>query len=298
MQKMMMISMTFAIAFAISIPAFPEELVTLSWDTTRPLAGQVIEDSEGKGAVLAFENDTGVPMTATFARVENPGVTASNYALHGTVRYDGVEGVGYLEMWNVFPDGSRYFSRTLADLGPLRKISGSSGWREFALSFSLMDSPLRPSVLVLNLVLPGKGAVVLGSLELVQYESAESMAKIMVDAAGTGARPGWWTPIVGEAMLVLGSFVLVLASGLTFGLARRGKARTWGLAFPWFEIALGWTALIGGVSAVMSQQPAWVRTPLIALGLLGILFGAVLVKIVANRYTALELRRMQSQNIG
>ena len=79
MQKMMTVLMTLAMAFAISTPAFPEELVTISWDTTRPLAGRVIEDSQGKGAVLALENDTGVPVTATFARVENPGVTASNF---------------------------------------------------------------------------------------------------------------------------------------------------------------------------------------------------------------------------
>ena len=140
--------------------------------------------------------------------------------------------------------------------------------------------------------------MVLGSLLLAQYASGESPTKALADRGGAGAQLGWWNPVAGEVLLVLGGFVLVLVGGVTFGLARRGKARVWGLAFPWCEIALGAAALIGGVSAVISQQPAWVRTPLMVLGLIGVLVGIVLLKVVPARYTALELRRMQSQNIG
>ena len=51
--------------------------------------------------------------------MEAPAVTGDSYAITGKVAYEGVEGDGYLEMWSVFPDGSRYFSRTLDDAGPL-----------------------------------------------------------------------------------------------------------------------------------------------------------------------------------
>jgi hypothetical protein len=157
------------LALAASTPVLSEQLLSLSWDTAPALAGEVVEGPEGKAAVLVLRNDTGRPMIATVAKVEDPGVTASSYALLGEVRYDGVEGDGYLELWNLFPDGSRYFSRTLGEIGPMKKLNGSSDWREFTLPFNLMDSPLRPSSLIFNVVLPGKGEVFLGSLELVQY---------------------------------------------------------------------------------------------------------------------------------
>ena len=294
-------SIPFVLGLALSLPALAGELARLDWKTTAPLAGTIVDDVESKDAVLALGNDSGAPATLTFARIESPGVTASNYALRGSLRYQEVEGDAYLEMWNLFADGSRYFSRTLAEAGPLAKITGSSDWREFALPFSLLDSPDRPSLLILSLVLPGKGEVVLGPLRLVQYDSAESMWTALAagaGAAGAPGAPGWWSPPAGRALSLLGTMILVLASGLAFWLARMGKARAWGLSVLWLETIAGAVALMASVFATLAAQPGWVRTPLIVLGALAILLGMLSLRVVPARYTALELRRMQSQNIG
>ena len=283
---------------ALAMPGPAQELATLSWDTTPPLAGRVTEDSLEEGSVLALENAADAPQTTTFARIENPGITASNYAVRGRVRYQDVEGVGYLEMWSLFPDGARYFSRTLGDVGPMQSISGSSDWREFVLPFSLADAPQRPRALILNLTLAGRGSVFIGPLRLAQYESEQELMAALGESAGEVGPPGWWNRAVGAVLLVLGSCALVLAGGLTFWLARRGQARAWGVAFPWCTLLLGCGALIGGFSATMARQPAWVQNPLIGLGFLAILLGVVLLKLIPARYAALQTRRERSQNLG
>jgi len=170
-----------AIALTASLPALSEELLTLSWDTTAPLSGTV-----GNDGILVVTNDTGAPTTAALVEIQDPGITASWYVLHGTVSYEGVGGIGFLEMWSVFPDGSGYFSRGLADFGPLRRITGSSKWREFGLPFSLGDSIQRPEILTINLVLPEAGTVQIGPLRLVQYGSEGSFHQAL--AANGGAR--------------------------------------------------------------------------------------------------------------
>jgi len=170
-----------AIAFTVSVPGLAEELLTLSWDATAPLSGMVGEDG-----VLVVTNDTGGPMTAALAEIQEPGITASWYALHGTVSYEGVGGIGFLEMWSVFPDGSAFFSRTLADFGPLRRITGSSKRREFGLPFSLGDATERPEILTFNLMLPQAGTVKIGPIRLVQYASEQSLHQAL--AADGGAK--------------------------------------------------------------------------------------------------------------
>ena len=75
-------------------------------------AGPVAAD----GAALAPERaEIEGPASARILVVEAPAVEGDAYAIHGRVAYEGVEGEGYLEMWSVFPDGSRYFSRTLEE---------------------------------------------------------------------------------------------------------------------------------------------------------------------------------------
>lgn len=76
--------------------------------------------------------------------VEAPVVAGDQYAVSGTVVYENVEGVGYLEMWSEFPDGGRYFSRSLDVGGPMRKLSGTSAERAFTLPFFPTPGAPRP----------------------------------------------------------------------------------------------------------------------------------------------------------
>ena len=54
---------------------------------------------EGRAAVkISNTNDT--PLQAQLLAITNPPITKTLYAIVGEVRYEGVQGDGYLEMWN------------------------------------------------------------------------------------------------------------------------------------------------------------------------------------------------------
>ena len=117
-----------------------ETLRDISWLEVRNhgdlISGQVIETSDVTPFThLKIDNSQGEARTFVILSISDPGITASSYALVGEVRYENVEGTGYLEMWNYFPDGKTYFSRTLGDSGPFQSLSGSCGWRSFTLPF-------------------------------------------------------------------------------------------------------------------------------------------------------------------
>src|SRR5262245_4212223 len=97
--------------------------------------------------------------------IAEPKVPGHRYMLRGKVKYAGVDQDAYLEMWSHFPDNMAYFTRTLADQGPLAKIQGDSDWRDIALPFTSKEDYL-PEKLVVNVVLPGQGTIYLTPLTL------------------------------------------------------------------------------------------------------------------------------------
>src|SRR3989304_6186746 len=115
--------------------AADKQLREISWVALREqgaLAGGLQVQPDGN---LYLVSKPGQGLKVTLAEIANPGITKDRYVVRGRVRYRGVSGEGYLEMWNVFGDGGRYFTRTLGDAGPLQKITGSSEWRDFGLDF-------------------------------------------------------------------------------------------------------------------------------------------------------------------
>jgi hypothetical protein len=102
-------------------------------------------------------------------RIEQPPLDRKRWAIQGRIRYEGVAAPGYLELWNFFGDGSRYFSRTLAESGPMGQIAGRSEWRAVLLPFDATQATAPLVQLELNAVLPGGGTVEIEPLRLVQY---------------------------------------------------------------------------------------------------------------------------------
>jgi len=123
---------------------------------------------------------TGTPGTKTTTRllhIDNPAVTSAVYAIEGVLRSQDVEGAGYLEMWNEFSDGSRYFSRTMGEEGSMAKISGTTAGRAFQLPFNRQGIDLPPIRLEINLVLPGGGEVNIGPLHLVELDQSSALSQ-------------------------------------------------------------------------------------------------------------------------
>jgi hypothetical protein len=214
--------------------------------------------------------------------VEAPAVTGDSYAITGQVSYEGVAGDGYLEMWSVFPDGSRYFSRTLDVSGPLGKLSGTSPERAFALPFFLTPDGPRPARLEVNVVLPAAGRVVVSGL---RFEP---------DASAAGTKGAWWSAqtggwiggVAGSVMGVIGAAIGTLAS--------LGRGRRLVLAGL---VALGVSGLLlltVGAVALALGQPYEVWYPLLLMGVIDSVVPFSLLPSVRRRFEELELRRMRS----
>lgn len=171
---------------------------TIDW-SKEPLPPEARLDggSPETGPFISVTSPGEKPVSVTLLSIKTPGISTKCYALRGRIRYREVAGIGYLQLWNEFPAESagapapRYFSRTLADVGPMQKIAGSSQWRDAWLPFDATQSKSLPNALQLDVVLPGRGTVDLTNLEIIQFADAGAMWAAMSGSGGSGSVPGW-----------------------------------------------------------------------------------------------------------
>ncbi|HVH66551.1 MAG TPA: hypothetical protein VM716_01650 [Gemmatimonadales bacterium] len=256
--------------------------LTIDWARTS-VNGAAAARGEGPDGATALKIQGRATGTLLhLVTIPRPPVTVPRYVVTGEVRYQGVEGQAYFEMWSAFPDGERYFSRTLDAGGMLAALHGDSKWRRFALPFvynaTAGTAPL-PSRLEINFVLPGRGTVWIGPMRLQRFG--------LPPVATTG---GWWNERVGSLAGVLGS-VLGLVGGLVGVLAGLGKARRLALSLVVGMVLVGVGLAALGAVATLSSQPRYVWYPLLLVGGVSALVGLVVLPVVRRRYA--ELTRAQ-----
>ena len=224
----------------------------------------------------------------------DPGITLPVYALKGMVRYDDVQGDGFLQLDNHFGDLGTFFTKSLATAGPLGKLSGSSDWRPFVLPFyansgDQADSaaPL-PDKLTLSLVLPGTGTVSIKDVGLYQYASGEDP----LQAAGQ-----WFGGRSAGLIGGIGGGLIGLWGALIGILAARGKARQFVLGSANALLIIGIASLVGGVAAVATAQPYAVYYPLLLIGIILVVVCGKMRGNLSARYEQLELKKMQSMDV-
>jgi hypothetical protein len=166
----------------------------------------------------------------------------------------------------------------------MRKLQGSSGWRQFTLPFDATGAP-PPIRLVVNVVLPGRGVVYLGPLQLVDGIPGA------VGASGSlGRAAGLFGSVGGGLVGCLGALIGVLAS--------------WGRAKRFVTIAIvalaigGTLAFAAGVVAVSRSQPYAVYYPLLLIGFLATVVPLSLRSSIRRRYEEIELRRMRAHDLA
>jgi hypothetical protein len=133
-------------AIAIESRGEEREVKKIEWQNAKPKDGvwEFTAPAEGKR----------IPILT----LQQPGIKQSSYAIKGEVSYEDVKDTGFLEMWNYFPDGGFFFTRTLGGGGPMGALEGSSDWREFVLPFNAGKGQT-PNKLEVNIVLPSSGKV-------------------------------------------------------------------------------------------------------------------------------------------
>jgi hypothetical protein len=144
-------------------------------ETGRLLGGTPIKMDDR--TVLKIENTNDAPLQLSLFKIEKPPIQSATYAVSGEIKYDNVQGTGYLEMQNFFlpsapglPEAP-YFSRMLGEAGsgPMGRISGTSSWRWFSLPFDRSGTTDSPTRLEINIFLPGRGTVYLAAPRLMQF---------------------------------------------------------------------------------------------------------------------------------
>jgi len=247
--------------------------------------------------VLKIENTNDAPLQVNLLAIDKPAITSLVYEVTGEVRYDSVQGGGYLEMWNHFPPveaGSppgEYFSRTLGDSGPMGKISGTSGWRDFVLPFDRTGATNAPTKLEINLFLPGRGTVYLGPVKLLQLPKAKSAASAMYPN-------GWWSPSAAGRIFIWGGGIIGCLGGLCGWLSSQGRARRLVMGTFFFLSALGLVSAIAGAVGAFVNQPFFVWTPLLLTGVLLLIVCPFNLKQMRRNYEVLEMRRMVSLDVS
>ncbi len=98
------------VVFVVTAPLVARAQSEIDWTSSEPLTGTVVE-----GDLFVEVDEGGVyPLVV----IDEPGVQPPRFQIDGSVRHEDVVGTAYFEMWTVLPDGSRYFTRTLAESGP------------------------------------------------------------------------------------------------------------------------------------------------------------------------------------
>ena len=125
--------------------------------------------------MVTVENDPTEGKTETILTLEHH-PTTSRYVVRGLIRYRDIERHSYLEMWNVMPDGRRYFSRrpvvVEGNIFSTRRSSG--GWQQFELPFNLMGTKPSLVTLEINVIMPpGKGTIELSGLTISDIQPTE-----------------------------------------------------------------------------------------------------------------------------
>jgi hypothetical protein len=266
-----------------------QSLAKISWSQLeregRVKDAQVLPaDARTRFETLQVVNPRSEPRSVTVLVLNQPRVTSSRYAVRGQVRYEQMEGTGYLEMWSFLTGGGRYFTRTLAGVGPLASLTGSSPWRPFLLPFDTNGQGAADRLIV-NVVFGGRGTVFLSPLELIQYSGSEDP----LTPAGA-----WWSDRQGGLVGGIAGGSLGVLGALVGGLAGTGRARRLVLGLLKFMIAASAAALLLGGLALATGQPYGVYYPLLLLGVIGVAVPAGLLSTLRKRYEQLELRRMSA----
>jgi hypothetical protein len=259
-------------------PALAQEPVaTIDWTTTAPASGVVVD-----GAARIMTTSGG---TFPLAAIDVADLGTTGYEMRGQVRYDDVAGSSYLEMWSVFPDGGRYFTRTLATDGPMASLSGTSDWRAFELPFFLNGSS-PPKRLEINVVLAAAGTVDVGRLELVPLPAGAG-----TDGAWLSQRElGLVGAMAGSTIGLFGALIGVLVG------RRRGR----GFVLPAMTIAavVGVALIVLAGIALLAGQPMSMAYVLFLPGAILALACGLGVPRVRRLYAEAELRRMRALDHG
>lgn len=234
-------------------------------------------DKEG---ILAVEGDSRRTQTHLLT-IEKPTVPGHQYRLIGKIKFENVDGEGYVEMLNRFPGRGEFFTRTLAEGSAMGKIVGSSDWRDLELPF-MSEPGLLPDRLTINLMLPGRGKVWITPLRM------DALPALAGDGSGGSERGGWL-----DLFVVLLFVAGLVVCGLLGAFPRTRWIAVW--ACRLFAVASLLVIVLSLTSWGGTQSARLTMIVCGGCGLFAYSAGAVLFQ---QRLTHDERRRMQALDVA
>lgn len=282
---------TCGVSIAVAVDLQPNAIEKVDWAQLKERgllrSGEVIPGDAEHPSRLKIINTQPGTRSIPLCELVSPSITTSSYAVRGKIRYDGVVGVGFLEMWNHFAGRGEYFTRTMDTSGPMGMITGTSSERDFLLPFHTLGQTPPPEKLVINLVLNGPGTVEISPLELIPIADFT-----------TAGSPGWWNGSMGGTIGGVGGSLVGLLGGLIGMLVGRGRAPGFVLTLAALIAGSGAVLLCAGLYAIVTAQPFAVTYPLLLLGGIMSIYGTGVLYVAPRQFRAHELRRMQALDLN
>ena len=151
-------AMAFAsIAWGEQVKSYPLDSMDAVISRDAVVLDQVVS-SDGNGS-LRIETDR--PKVVALFQTGDIDVENSRLFYQAKLKTRGLKGRAYLEMWCVFENNGRYFSRGLND-----PVSGDTDWVGREIPFILQKGQ-NPINVELNLVIQGKGTVWIDDIRLI-----------------------------------------------------------------------------------------------------------------------------------
>ena len=154
-----------AVVVAFASTAWGEQVISYpldSMDGVFTRDGVVLDQtvsSDGKGSIRI---ETDRPQVVALFQTGDIDVENSRLFYQAKLKTKGLKGRAYLEMWCVFENNGRYFSRGLN-----APVSGDTDWVGREIPFILQKGQ-NPLNVELNLVIEGKGTVWVDDIRLLQ----------------------------------------------------------------------------------------------------------------------------------
>lgn len=116
----------------------------------------------GAADVIGLEGPSQTPLLV----IDAPPVGSRGARITGRIESFDVEPEAWIELWAIYPDGSRSVQRTLDRDRPDLRLAGTTERRHFELSVALGPGGAKPQRLELNVAMFGRGIISVANLRL------------------------------------------------------------------------------------------------------------------------------------
>jgi hypothetical protein len=258
-------------------------------DTGQLVPGEIVAGtSPAPVEQLRVENTNGIPSWVTLIKIARPAVNPPAYAITGEIRTEGIEGTAYLEMRSRFSDDHAVSVETLGS-GLMKPLQGTHHWRPFALPLRLDEGAEGPIEVVLELSLPSRGTVYLGSVRLVQYREVPQW---LANPNGLDSTQIAWVIWLSLIVVTLLGCQIVAS---VYAIRRGGRCRVVGWLAGIGQL-LGGGLLASGAFGLWRGSPPLMSIALLVLGALYLCAMWGLMPSIHKRRSLFDLEQLSAMD--